>query len=128
MPTSNRMPTPKRSYLYANFKEDANSKAHVDSYLDADSKVHANSYPDTNFKADIDSKSDDDFYLPHPWGPLDVVPESVAVAKVTSPHGTTLVVYHSMKDGEEDFVYLYETMIKDQGVTIPFNTYEADDL
>ncbi|RDX68204.1 hypothetical protein CR513_52828, partial [Mucuna pruriens] len=37
-------------------------------------------------------------------------------------------VYHSTGEGERDFVYLYETMIKDLGVFVPFDKYEADIL
>ncbi|RDY08915.1 hypothetical protein CR513_06797, partial [Mucuna pruriens] len=37
-------------------------------------------------------------------------------------------VYHSTKEGEEDFVYLYETMVRDLGVILPFDKYEADVL
>ncbi|RDX99932.1 hypothetical protein CR513_16946, partial [Mucuna pruriens] len=37
-------------------------------------------------------------------------------------------VYHSAKEGEDDFVYLYETMIRDLGVAVPFDDYEADIL
>ncbi|RDX86201.1 hypothetical protein CR513_32488, partial [Mucuna pruriens] len=37
-------------------------------------------------------------------------------------------VYHSTKEGEGDFIYLYETMIRDLGVIVPFDEYEVNVL
>ncbi|RDX64810.1 hypothetical protein CR513_56593, partial [Mucuna pruriens] len=37
-------------------------------------------------------------------------------------------VCHSTKEGEEDFIYMYQTVMKDLGVTLPFDTYEASVL
>ncbi|RDX64997.1 hypothetical protein CR513_56379, partial [Mucuna pruriens] len=37
-------------------------------------------------------------------------------------------VYHSTGEGDGDFVYLYETMIRDLSVIVPFDKYEADVL
>ncbi|RDX89292.1 hypothetical protein CR513_29000, partial [Mucuna pruriens] len=35
-------------------------------------------------------------------------------------------VYHSVKEGVGNFIYLYETMIKDLGVVVPFDDYKVN--
>ncbi|RDX58400.1 hypothetical protein CR513_62288, partial [Mucuna pruriens] len=37
-------------------------------------------------------------------------------------------VCHLVKEREEDFIYIYETVMRDLGVTLPFDTFEADVL
>ncbi|RDX73469.1 hypothetical protein CR513_46924, partial [Mucuna pruriens] len=37
-------------------------------------------------------------------------------------------VYHLAKDGEADFIYMYDTLMKDLQITLPFDTYEVDVL
>ncbi|RDX61093.1 hypothetical protein CR513_60706, partial [Mucuna pruriens] len=44
----------------------------------------------------------------------------------TVPCSSTKQVCHMAREGELSFIYLYETIVKDLGVTLPFSVFDAD--